>query len=518
MKYLIVILLFLFSLESIGQPIQTHRFELEKKNTDNYFNVLPFGDKGVIIFRDTDDFDDGNVWNIIALDTTLTEKWNIELSIDSKYIFKGYDTDTSKLYLLFREGKYEKRDYHLMTVSINDGAIDRYDIQNEIALELSHMSILPSGLALGGYVNFSPTIMTYTFGDESFNVVPGFFKDRSDIVDLSDNGNSSFNIITLEKDYDGNYLRLRTHSYDGDMLFEREVKAKEDIKILSAKSSGFIDGNVVIAGTYSIKNSYYASGFYITIVKPTGQQNITKYHNFYSLNHFFDYMRPKRASRLKARMKKRMAKGKDVNFPTRVTLHEIRNSDNGYLLFGELYDPNFNSNSYIGYGQLSEEDELRRRSLARQNYSKQPSNLQHLDGAQSFEYLESILLKLNTEGELLWDNSLKIEELETADLERIVQINQNTTDIDLLYKAEEEIYFKSIENDKSSVVDNLPIKLEDEYDQVINTIKGIGKAEYWYNSNFMIWGYHRVENKVRASKENVKKSRLVVYVNKIHFK
>ena len=110
MKYLIVILTFFFVNELFAQVVQTHRYELEKENNDDFFTVLPAGELGVVIYRDTDENRGGNVLHLVSLDTALQERWNTELQIDRKLLFKGFDLSGTKMYLLFREGEFELTD------------------------------------------------------------------------------------------------------------------------------------------------------------------------------------------------------------------------------------------------------------------------------------------------------------------------------------------------------------------------------------------------------------------------
>ncbi|MEQ8477844.1 hypothetical protein [Fulvivirga sp.] len=501
---------------AFGQVKQTHIYELEKKNTDDFFTVLPAGEKGVVIFRDTDDYKKGDKWQVVALDTTLVEKWNIELSIDTRYVFKGYELKNSTVYFLFRRGEMEKNDYHLITISIDNGEVERYDIKNEIALTLSHLEMLSDRMILAGYVNFSPTLVTYAMGGESFEVVPGFFKDRSTIVDLRSNENGTFNSVTLEKDYAANYIKLRTYSDDGELLFEREVESDDKHFVLSAKSSGFIDGNFAIAGTYSFRRSYYAAGIYLAIVKPKGQDNIIKYHSFADLDHFFDYMKPKRAARVKARLKRRSERGKELNYTSKLLLHEVRKSKNGYLLAAEIYDPEYierNQGTYYG-GVGFDNQSIRNRSRAAQSYAKQPSRLQNVEDADHFKYLESIVVEINKEGDIVWDNSMKIEDVETNSLEQVVQLTQSGDLVNMLYKAEEEIKYQSIQQEEIVEVNKEPLKLPNEYDKINHTYDGSGRSEYWFGNNFIVWGYHKVENKVETESRN----RNVLFINKVVFK
>ncbi|MEQ8926397.1 MAG: hypothetical protein RLO81_11320 [Fulvivirga sp.] len=514
MKNILIILFSLLATAVFSQVYQTHRYELEKKNNDDFFTVLPVGDLGVIIYRDTDKYKKGNVLHMVSLDTTLTERWSTELSIDTKLEFKGFDITRSKMYLLFRDGQYEKNDYHLMAISVLDGEVTRYDIKNEIALELSHMAVLEDGLILAGYVNLSPTLVSYKFGEQSFEVVQGFFKDRSNVVDLRDNGNSTFNVITLEKDYVGSLVRLRTYSYDGELLFEREVKMDERYHILSAKSSGFIDGNIIVAGTYGMSKSYYSSGLYIAVVKPAGQDNIVKFHNFFALEHFFDYMKPKRAARIKAKMKRKSEKGKDVHYSSRLLLHEVRKSKDGYLLAAEIFDPDYITHSRPGIDNgFASQEEIERRNRAAQRYSKQPSKIHNVDDASSFEYLESIVVGLNKSGDVIWDNSLKIKEVETYALDQIVQVAEHDRQLSMLYRAEETINFKTVQQSETIEEGEEPLKLKNEGEKIVHTYRGAGRSEYWYDNNFIVWGYHKIDSEVETLDR-----RNVLYINKVVFK
>ncbi len=517
MRYCIFLYYCFFATVAFSQVKQTHIYELEKKNTDDFFTVLPAGKKGVVIFRDTDDYKKGDKWQVVALDTTLVEKWNIELSIDTRYNFKGYDLKNSTIYFLFRRGDMEKNDYHLITISIDDGEVIRYDIGNEIALSLSHMVMLSDRMILAGYVNYSPTLVTYAMGAESFEVVPGFFKDRSTIVDLRSNENGTFNSVTLEKDYKANYIKLRTYSDDGELLFEREVESDEKHFVLSAKSSGFIDGNFAIAGTYSFRRSYYAAGIYLAIVKPKGQENIIKYHSFADLEHYFDYMKPKRAARIRARFKRRSVRGKELNYTSKLLLHEVKKSKNGYLLAAEIYDPEFiEQNAATFYNGLGFDDRnsIRNRNRASQSYGKQPSRLQNVEDADHFEYLESIVVEIDKKGEIVWDNSMKIEDVETNSLEQVVHLTQKGDLINMLYKAEDEIKYQTIQQDSIVEVNKEALKLPNEYDKINHTYDGSGRSEYWYDNNFIVWGYHKVENKVETESRN----RNVLFINKVVFK
>ena len=286
MKYFFIILLSFCFLQNLAQVSQNGRYEMEKKNTDDYFAVLSAGKQGVIIFRDIDDFrkGEGDIWKIVSLNTALEERWDKEIGIDIKFTIVAYELKDEHLYLIFRKSEFSKSDYYIVRIGVLDGEVERYDVSNEIELELRHIILVNERLVFGGYVRFSPTLMSYKLGDDRLEVIPGFFKDKSDILDLRPNDNGTFNVVTQEKEYQGYFLRLRTYSEQGEILFEREIRMLSGNKVISAKSTGLEGGNVAIVGAYGLPNSQYSQGIYSIIAKPKGQKNAINLYAFLILN------------------------------------------------------------------------------------------------------------------------------------------------------------------------------------------------------------------------------------------
>ncbi|MBL6448704.1 hypothetical protein JMN32_20495 [Fulvivirga sp. 29W222] len=515
---LIIFLTVGVSFSAISQLVQTKRYELEKDNTDNYFNVTSVGEKGLVIFRDTDEYrrNEGDVWQVIALDTALVEKWNNELLIDSKHVFKGFEQNNEMLYLLFSEDEAAKSNYQLVTIKVDDGETKRYDIKNEISIELSHLIVVNDFLILGGYVRYSPTLISYSLGDDKLEVIPGFFKDRSEIIDLRENDNGTFNILTKEKAYQGYDLKLRTYAPEGDILFDKTIETDRDLDVMDGKCTGFVDGNIAISGTYGKTVSTYSQGIYFVIVKPEGQKDVVRYFNYSALEHFFDYMGPKRSERIKRKIDSKISKGKEFRYSSRLNMHQVQQDSDGYLLVAEIYNPQYEKlgsrSIYSPYAYGFGVDNDFYSSAARQDYVKRPGGSSQVQDANHFEYLESVILKLNGAGELQWDNSFKIEDVETFSLEPVVDLSKSKGKFNLVYKSEENINYKVINQSETITKAQERIMLDDEADVIKSTYDGVGNARHWYGDYFYVWGYHKIQNKLNPEGDN---RRNVLFVNKI---
>lgn len=523
MKKILSLLIFSAGIITAGfaQVEQTLRYELEKKNDDDYFHVLPAGEEGLVIFRDIDKYDKsegGDIWEITSLDTNLAERWKKEVGVDIDYVFKGFEMYRGKLFLLFTQHDTPQSDLYLLAIDLLEGEVERFDIKNEIKIELSHLTMAGDHLILAGYVRSSPTVVSYRIGNESGNmkVVPGFFKDRSDVVDLRTNENATFNILTLEKGYQGHYLRLRTHAPEGDILFEKTLDLPQNYKLLSGKTTDFVDGNIAVTGTYGNVSSGYAVGIYFAIVKPEGQKDVVKFYGFRHLQRFFDYMGQRRAARIRKKIERKEEKGKEYRYNSRLLIQEVRKEDDGYLLEAEIYDPESdgidNNNlyhpyyNYYGFGSYDPS------GRAYQRYARKPGPLVNTDQVSHFEYLQSVVVKLDNQGELVWDNSMKIDDVETYSLEQVVDFTGTDGSVCLLYKSEDELNYKIIDQSETVEEGKKPILLKHEHDNIGHTYKGRGKILHWYGDHFLLWGYHRVENKEDPDVEN---KRSVLFINKV---
>lgn len=518
MKRFIVsaILIIGFAIAAKAQVEQPLRYELEKKNDDDYVTVLPAGTDGVVILRDINKHEKGDIWEVTALDTTLTERWSEEVAVDSRYIFKGYEMYQRKLFLLFTQNEISDSDYYLLIVHLITGEIEKHDIKNEINFELSHLTVVDNYMVLGGYVRNSPTVVTSRIGDVHMKVVPGFFKDRSEIIDLRTNNNGTFNILTLEKGYQGYFLKLRTHAAEGDILFEKSVEMPENYRPQSGKTTDFVDGNIVVTGTYGSSASEYARGIYFAIVKPEGQKDVVKLYDFTNFEHFFDYMGERRAARIKRKIEKKAAKGKEFRYSSRLLIHEVRKNDEGYLLAAEVYNPEYMENRnasrynmYSGYGFR----DYYGINSARPDYVRRPNTASGKAEASHFEYLSSVVVKLNNQGELMWDNSIKVEDVETFSLEQIVAFNESEGNVKLLYNSDEDLKYKIVEQSETLSEGDDTIRLKYANDDIGYTYNGVGKSHYWYDDYFLVWGYHKVTNKSDADAGS---KRSVLFINKVN--
>ena len=511
---LLLVIPFLLAVNVFAQQ-QIARYEQEKKDNGEYFTVISGGQDGLLLIREDHSIRGAqNKWILTKLNTELQEDWVQELTVEDKFEFRAYEYSDGHLYVVFMEAERIVSQFLILDVNLRNGRILPYSVKNELAFELTNIIALQEHVILAGFVRDSPTILSYKAGETKFDVVPGYFTAKSDIIDLNINMDGmTFNIVTMERSYTGYFLRLRTYSFDSDILFEREVKMRDNLQIIDGRTLGFVDGNIAIAGSYGSQSSNFIQGMYFAIIRPEGQDNLVKYHDFGEFEHFFDYTNPRRAEKLEERASEMAERGKDMKLSLRLFLKNMIDLNGEYVLFAEVYDQKYNRsagyyNSPYGYMPYNRYSALYDPYLYR--YYRDPTRNFGSDQTPSFEFLESIVVGIDREGNITWDNSLVVDNADSESLMNLVDAFASREYIHMLYKLEDELVHKSIPFTSAPVEEFvMEVELDEADEDIRSQLDDVGGVQFWYGNAFYVWGFHRV-----AGQEG---KRNVIFINKIIF-
>ena len=345
--------------------------------------------------------------------------------------------------------------------------------------------------------------------------MPGFFQRKSEIISLEPNlPDTTFNVLYEEKGFGGsNLLKIRTYSHHGAELFEHKLVLQEGYKVLNGKTGNLSGEAMVLAGTFGETNSHYAQGILFAKIGKDGQES-TKYVHFSELENFLNYMHPKRSERIKDKINRRNAKGKRYEFRSKVILHELLESPEGYMLLAETYQTRYEPNQpniyYDPYSFASANTANygARKYIARpQGYSiGQPT-------PSSYDFDQAVVVRFSQNGRLAWDQNFAIEEVEKPSLRQVVAMRKTGDGVELLYKSKNRLHSKMVAHGKivrSDTSQLIQLKNpEDEFQD--NPYEDLGNAMRWYDKYFLVWGYRRLERQSTSNKENV------FYLNKVSF-
>ncbi|MBL7857195.1 MAG: sulfur globule family protein [Cyclobacteriaceae bacterium] len=521
-----VIFLFLFLFACLSNPAlaqltQTHRYERDQKNSSEYFTAISLKGNGIALVREKEKFS-GNKrkWELVILDTALQEKHNLEFEIEQRHTLMGFEIVPHQLLLLFRMGETNKNSLQLVTFDVNKGEeIGRHEIKPELDFKITHFHKTGEHIVLGGYVNNEPAVLLYTPAENQIKVLPGFFQKDTEVVDIRVNQNQTFNTVLIDRSSRAERkLIFKTFDENGVLLLESIVPIEENITLQTSMSSTLEREDLVVLGTWGERTSKQSNGFFAVKVDPFNEQRI-QYTHFGMLDHFLDYLKPKRATRIKEKTKEDLQSGKKPDFTAYVVPFKIEERPEGYLLLAEVYNPSsvnvYSSNPYYnnpyGYNPYGFYNpywsgyypgmRVYRPSYAYGN---------NLKNAEDIKTFASTLLFFDPNGKLRWDYSIKIDDIQRSALEQVSEFHYSPTSVVFFYKKKSELLVKNIVLQTGEVIsDVVKIKLNDPIEEIRSEKNETGIG-HWHDNTYFVWGYQTIRNVTKAERV-----RDVFYINKI---
>jgi hypothetical protein len=509
------------TLPSFAQLEQPARFERVQKSSDDDFTIVSLKENGLALFRETDKYKEGkHSWQVILLDSSLNQKVDTLISVDREYRIIGYEHSAFRLTLLFQLGDLVKNKLILCTLNLQTFEIQQTDIKTELNIRLTHFNCIGSSVLLGGYISNEPAIVLYETNKASLQIVPGFLQRNTELLDVRVNENNTFNVVMVERNAnESKRIIFRTFDSQGKLLLEDSIEPNESRTIQTAICSSLQREDIILLGTWGTRNSTRSYGFYATMINPFEQQKITT-TTFGELSHYLDYLKPKRAQKIKAKTKTALADGKLYDYANTITPYKIIEHDKGFLALAENYsmvsksapmyynnstNPTWNNpyNSMNPYYNMYPTSRLYRP----QGYSANVAN------EEEIKTYSSSLLSFNSKGILENDYSIKLEDVKISSFHQVTDVNFHKGIIVFLYKKKNSLYFKRIDPTNEEIIEeNQLVKLKDSFDEFRNEEESSGGVRQWYSEFFFTWGYQTVRN-IKA--ETTDKTREVFYINKL---
>lgn len=521
-KVSILIYFLLLACNTIGQVKQSARYEKELRAVDNPFHIVSMHHDGIALVREKNKLNEGkHVWEISLLDTLLHKVWTTEVTLEFEFRLIGYDYFKNSLYLLFRKGDVDSNDLFMWRLNLSTHLVNQYDIKHQFNLKLSHFNIVGNHAIFGGYVTREPAVLLYEMNDMNDNrvkVVPGFFLTDTEMLDLRVNVNNTFNAVLMERHgREKRKLSVRTFDEYGTLLLESTIEIPAHKTIVTGISSTLQRDELVVLGTYGELTGKNSVGYFSVVVDPYKQSEVN-YYDFGSLTHVLDYLTPKRAAKIKAKSKRASELKKMPDFKLYVHPLRIEETNKGYFLLSEIYIP---STSYTPYPYWNNYYNPYAGGYGYSPYGfNSPINMNRYTTTpygNSFQngdtrIVETVVTLFDSRGNLVWDHSLKLDEVKFPTLEQAGDFVGGQDHVTIAYKKEDKINLrKRFISDELVEEDTVSIQLKDNEDILRYESRDEGGLRQWYDHAFYIFGYESVKNK-QSAEDAV---RYVFYINKI---
>lgn len=503
-----------------SQITQPARYELAHKASDHEFIIISMGNNGLALVRDTEKFD-GNQrkWEVIFLDTLLHETRHTKILVNQRMAILGHEYSEGNIYLIFQEPQNVGQPVTIFEFQQADTTYKQHLFKPEVNIRFTHFTALRSKAVFGGYINREPALILYDLQEEKAKIVPGVFQPNVDLADVRVNTNGTFNTLLIEGRTSKNKkLVVRTFDSNGVVLVDDVIAIEEGKTVLEAITSSLVRDEMIIIGTWSYGTNKQATGIFSVVVDPFHDQKIN-YYDFAMLNHFLDYLKPKRATKIKAKAEWRKSVGKQPEFRTYVTSVKLTETREGFGFLCEVYDASYgrttmypygyspyyyNPYGFYPYGGFS--------SMPNRYYTPYYTSPYGTSSSPSAEYemVNASVCFFDTHGKLVADHSFKFKDIKLSSKEQasdFIVHNELTT---MMYKGKKEISVKVTESDGSTVKEeNIIPDLKNPNETVRSETQDDSSIRAWYDRYFYVYGYQVLKNNVKRETHDV------FYINKI---
>ena len=523
LSLLVTAVIIFMSFPSSAQPIQGPRYEKKQENGDNGYSVISLKKEGLAIVKNKEKYREGKrLWEMILLDTALNERHTAELELESRINLIGYEYVSNELYLLFRKTDSDINNFLLLQTNLTTFSTTSYTIKQQLNFKITHFTVAGGSTIFGGYVNREPAVFLYELKSDQTKIVPGFFLSDTELLDLRLNQNNTFNVLIMERGFAENKkLVIRTFDEWGNLILEDIMKIPAERAILSGITSTLEHDEFVILGTWGLVKSNQASGFYSANVDPFSEQSV-QFYDFGELNHFFEYLGPKKAEKEFAKAKRSRIAGKIPDFKANVNVIKISEHENGFSLLSEVYNPssNLNSSPYwnnypspygnpyaYGYNPYGFN------SFGSRNYNSPYSSYSTTQNSD-VSLFHSSLVFFDLQGRIKEDYGFKLNSLKQPSLDQASDFTvRNKNNLSIAFKNEENINIKTWSGN-SIIQDTLKIKMKNPADKLRQEHPQNTGLREWYSNRFYVWGYESIKD----LEKNDDQARYIFYINKLEIK
>jgi hypothetical protein len=483
---------------SFAQLLPQASYEELITNDYDAYQLLPAQNDGVFLFR-TGFLQNSLMIEFTFLDNNLNKKMSGVIPAGKNQILSGVSYSDKRGYFLTRtSGK--SYDFQLIGLR-TDSAIYRITyFKNIVPLNTLFFTVSGTGAIIAGYYNYRPVALFCDLATGKSKILPGLFNQRGEINQVLLNADNSFEVVlSLRNEGGKKSIFIQHYSAQGDLRRTAVIGSGKDRNLIFAQSVRSGQDSLLIAGIYGGRQEY-SNGIFTAALNPDGKYTL-RYYSYGDLPNFFTYMRAPRQRRIAARIERRNAKNKSTPFRYRMLIHQLHESPDGFRLLGESFYPSYRSTN-TGFGSSVNTGLY---SFIRPFYANQRDVT--FDG---FRYTHAVVLGINKDGAVIWDNAFKINNIKTFNLNQYTHELATPSRVFMYYDNGLELQGKVIDEQISvaegKISDNR-IRTTDYGSRMYNT-----RLTYWHPDALLRSGIRDVITQTSATTVQYKK---VFFINKV---
>lgn len=495
------------------EPSQPYRLELPLETYSSDVLVQPIAeDSSVVLLIEKDPVLTGKTeYSFQKLNHRLQPGQAAPLPVPRGYTFREICAEGTDVYALFQGNSAGV--LWVAAFDTRTGELGTGEFKTKRTQEIHDMKALDGNLFVTVEADMHLTILLLDLKKATFRFLPSVYEPLpATFTFLADSVTKRAELILSETNGFKSRLQLKQLSDNGHLLHSEFVQAGSERGLLEAQLSPGDSAARLLAGTYTLRDSRYSQGLFAADlnagVTPTGQRRSLRYYDFLNLKHFFDFMKPARLARMRQRSERLRATDRQYRHRYRLLMHDMLPTHDGYVLVAEVYYPRYNNNSTNSFGGLTGYGYGTLSPLARYYNA---NNARRTDG---YRTTHAVICGFDRRGNLLWDNSFLLKEVDQAYLEESVRVRPlpDGRRLVMAYLKEDDLFYKIVDG-AAATPNDWQVKIQTTNDSATEKTTNTQHEQLipWYGSRFLATGYQHIS----PAKGN---TRDVYFLNVVEFK
>ncbi|WP_324676120.1 hypothetical protein [Hymenobacter sp. GOD-10R] len=479
-------------------PTQPNRLELPLPAyaSDVYVQTLAEDSSVVLLVNDEKSGAMHRQISFQKFDRKLKPVWSLPLEVAPEYEVVQLCTEGSMVYALF-QSQYTPDHLWVASLDAHDGLLHSGAFETKISRTIYEAKALGGNLFVTTMVENHLTVMLLNLRAGTHQFLPAVYETLpTQFTFLADSVTKRAKFVMSQSNGQKTRLQVKQLAADGTLLKSEFVQAESERGLITAQISPGDSAANLLAGTYTLRDPRYSQGLFATDLSagttPTGSRKSLRFYDFMNLKHFFDFMQPARAARVRERGQRMKELDKQLRHHYNLLMHDLEPYQDGYVLVGEVYFPSSQSTSAFNNYYARSFSPYYANGYVPSYYPLNSSN----NSSNSYLASQAIVCGFDRNGLLLWDNAFVLKDVRQTSLVETVRIRPlaGGNKFVMAYLKDEEVHYKIIDHSVASPND-LTVTLatspnpESKEKPLDTNQEGLLP---WYGSRFLAYGYQHV--------------------------
>jgi hypothetical protein len=415
--------------------------QVERQADYTFYQVFPLAEKG-LVFSMERIFWGNKEFAFVGYDKDLNALWQQSYSLsETETRIRHYFVEDNYLYFLLYKKNY---DYEILRLDARNGDLYTIPYRKMMKFEVQYFRVLKNIALLGGEAEGKAAVIYWNMLTKEQTLLPSLSKKQTYVAGLEvDTENEQILVILNGKYSQNKEIFFNTYTIDGKLAHQTSIFHNDEYqlmtfrpyfiaprRLLEAESADSVqtqEEQLLILGTYSLKQWQQTQGIYSLMLKG-GKEESLKFYDFAYFQNYFGYLNPKEREKMLAKVAKRKQQGKFKRYDHDYFVGDLRVDQNRLFLslqayigvyYGSRFSPNpvsvmpYSPYYYSRYWILNDRGLLRSNMNRYYDYENFWSNSKKAPSI--FRYFQTLVCAFDTQGRLIWDNQFSHKEVEKTE-------------------------------------------------------------------------------------------------------